>query len=111
MSRFLDVYKRQDQDLLGKIPASALVIECSTIAPDSARKVAQAAEVRGIAMIDAPVSGGTGGAAAGTLTFIVGGQPAALERARPVLEKMGKNIFHAGPAGAGQVAKICNRCG
>ena len=76
-----------DQDLLGKIPASALVIECSTIAP---------------------VSGGTGGAAAGTLTFIVGGQPAALERARPVLEKMGKNIFHAGPAGAGQVAKICN---
>ena len=81
-----------DQDLLGKIPASALVIECSTIAPDSARKVAQAAEVRGIAMIDAPVSGGTGGAAAGTLTFIVGGQPAALERARPVLEKMGKTV-------------------
>ncbi|KOQ39116.1 NAD(P)-binding domain-containing protein, partial [Achromobacter xylosoxidans] len=78
-----------DQDLLGKIPSSALVIECSTIAPDSARKVAQAAEVRGIAMIDAPVSGGTGGAAAGTLTFIVGGQAAALERARPVLEKMG----------------------
>ena len=74
------------EDLLGKIPASALVIECSTIAPDSARKVAQAAEARGIAMIDAPVSGGTGGAA-GTLTFIVGGLPAALERARPVLEK------------------------
>src|SRR3546814_5478316 len=59
-------------------------------------------------MSDAPVSGGTGGAAAGTLTFIVGGQAEALERARPVLEKMGKNIFHAGPAGAGQVAKICN---
>jgi len=59
-------------------------------------------------MIDAPVSGGTGGAAAGTLTFIVGGAEASLERARPVLEKMGKNIFHAGPAGAGQVAKICN---
>ena len=97
-----------DEDLLGKIPSSALVIECSTIAPDSARKVAQAAEVRGIAMIDAPVSGGTGGAAAGTLTFIVGGQAAALERARPVLQAMGKNIFHAGPAGAGQVAKICN---
>jgi len=96
------------EDLLGKISSSALVIECSTIAPDSARKVAQAADVRGIAMIDAPVSGGTGGAAAGTLTFIVGGQEAALERARPVLEKMGKNIFHAGPAGAGQVAKICN---
>ena len=80
------------EDLLGKIPASALVIECSTIAPDSARKVAQAAEARGIAMIDAPVSGGTGGAAAGTLTFIVGGLPAALERARPVLEKWAEHL-------------------
>ncbi|WP_251863703.1 3-hydroxyisobutyrate dehydrogenase [Achromobacter sp. Marseille-Q4962] len=97
-----------DQGLLGKIPSSALVIECSTIAPDAARRVAAAAEARGLAMVDAPVSGGTAGAAAGTLTFIVGGPEAALERARPVLEKMGKNIFHAGPAGAGQVAKICN---
>ncbi len=96
------------EDLLARIPQSALVIECSTIAPDSARKVAEAARSRGLAMIDAPVSGGTGGAAAGTLTFIVGGEAAALERARPVLEQMGKNIFHAGPAGAGQVAKICN---
>src|SRR3546814_1993383 len=59
-------------------------------------------------MIDAPVSGGTGGAVAGTLTFIVGGLAADLEAARPYLEKMGKNIFHAGEAGAGQVAKICN---
>ncbi|OWT80027.1 MULTISPECIES: 3-hydroxyisobutyrate dehydrogenase [unclassified Achromobacter] len=95
-------------DLLQAIDASALVIECSTIAPDSARKVAAAAQARGIAMIDAPVSGGTGGAVAGTLTFIVGGETAALERGRPFLEKMGKNIFHAGAAGAGQVAKICN---
>jgi len=95
-------------DLLQAIDASALVIECSTIAPDSARKVAAAAQTRGIAMIDAPVSGGTGGAVAGTLTFIVGGEAAALERGRPYLEKMGKNIFHAGAAGAGQVAKICN---
>jgi len=95
-------------DLLQAIDASALVIECSTIAPDSARKVAAAAQARGIAMIDAPVSGGTGGAVAGTLTFIVGGEAAALERGRPFLEKMGKNIFHAGAAGAGQVAKICN---
>ncbi|AZY49134.1 3-hydroxyisobutyrate dehydrogenase [Bordetella avium] len=95
-----------EQDLLGKIKAGALVIDCSTIAPDSARKVAAAATARGLEMIDAPVSGGTGGAVAGTLTFIVGG--AALERARPVLEKMGKNIFHAGEAGSGQVAKICN---
>ncbi|WP_233236743.1 3-hydroxyisobutyrate dehydrogenase [Bordetella sp. LUAb4] len=95
-------------DLLQAIDASALVIECSTIAPDSARRVAAAAQARGIAMIDAPVSGGTGGAIAGTLTFIVGGDADALERGRPFLEKMGKNIFHAGAAGAGQVAKICN---
>ncbi|HYG46087.1 MAG TPA: 3-hydroxyisobutyrate dehydrogenase [Bordetella sp.] len=97
-----------DNDLLAAIDPSALVIECSTIAPDSARKVAAAAQARGLAMIDAPVSGGTGGAAAGTLTFIVGGEPAALQRAMPVLQNMGKNIFHAGGAGAGQVAKICN---
>lgn len=97
-----------DSDLLGAIDPDALVIECSTIAPDSARKVAQAAQARGLAMIDAPVSGGTAGAAAGTLTFIVGGETAAFERAMPVLQAMGKNIFHAGPAGAGQVAKICN---
>ncbi|RRJ85165.1 3-hydroxyisobutyrate dehydrogenase [Aestuariirhabdus litorea] len=97
-----------DTGLLGAIDASTLVIDSSTIAPESARKVAAAAAERGITMIDAPVSGGTAGAAAGTLTFIVGGSSEALERARPVLEKMGKNIFHAGDSGAGQVAKICN---
>jgi 3-hydroxyisobutyrate dehydrogenase len=70
--------------------------------------VAEAGAARGIAVIDAPVSGGTGGAIAGTLTFMVGGSEADLERARPVLEKMGSNIFHAGAAGAGQTAKICN---
>ena len=96
------------EGLLTKIASKALVIDCSTIAADSARKVAHAAADRGLAMIDAPVSGGTGGAIAGTLTFIVGGEPADLERARPLLEKMGKNIFHAGAAGAGQVAKIAN---
>ena len=96
------------EGLLTKIASKALVIDCSTIAADSARKVARAAADRGLAMIDAPVSGGTGGAIAGTLTFIVGGEPTDLERARPLLEKMGKNIFHAGAAGAGQVAKIAN---
>jgi 3-hydroxyisobutyrate dehydrogenase len=96
------------EGLLTKIAPKALVIDCSTIAADSARKVAHAAADRGLAMIDAPVSGGTGGAIAGTLTFIVGGESADLERARPLLEKMGKNIFHAGAAGAGQVAKIAN---
>ena len=94
--------------LLKDIPRAALIIDCSTIAAVSARKVATAAQALGIAMIDAPVSGGTGGAIAGTLTFIVGGEAVALERARPLLEKMGKNIFHAGAAGAGQVAKIAN---
>ena len=86
----------------------ALLIDCSTIAAQVAQEVANAAAMRGFAMLDAPVSGGTAGAAAGTLTFIVGGAAAALERAYPVLGAMGKNIFHAGGAGAGQVAKICN---
>ena len=94
--------------ILANAAPNALLIDCSTIAADAAREVAAAAAERGLAMIDAPVSGGTAGAAAGTLTFIVGGETAALERARPVLEQMGKNIFHAGGAGAGQVAKICN---
>lgn len=97
-----------DGGLLESIAAGTLVLECSTIAPESARKVSAAAAQRGLRMLDAPVSGGTGGAVAGTLTFIVGGAAADLESARPVLEVMGKNIFHAGDAGAGQVAKICN---
>lgn len=94
--------------LLEKITPGSLVLECSTIAPDSARKVHGAAATRGIALLDAPVSGGTAGAAAGTLTFMVGGKAEALDKARPILEAMGKNIFHAGPDGAGQVAKVCN---
>ena len=94
--------------LLEKIAPGTLVIDSSTIAAATSRKVAEAAALRGIAAIDAPVSGGTGGAIAGTLTFMVGGSEADLARARPVLEKMGANIFHAGAAGAGQTAKICN---
>jgi 3-hydroxyisobutyrate dehydrogenase len=94
--------------ILTAIPDGALVIDCSTIAPMVAKKVSEAATARGLAMLDAPVSGGTAGAAAGTLTFIVGGANEALERARPVLGAMGKNIFHVGASGAGQVAKLCN---
>ncbi len=94
--------------LLDSIQAGTLVIDSSTIAAATSRKVAEAAAAKGVAMIDAPVSGGTGGAIAGTLTFMVGGDTKDLERARPVLEKMGANIFHAGAAGAGQTAKICN---
>jgi len=96
------------EGLLAAIEPGALLIDSSTIAPASAQKVAQAAAARGLAMIDAPVSGGVAGASAGTLTFIVGGDAAALERARPVLQAMGKNIFHMGAIGAGQVAKLCN---
>ncbi|MBV2180259.1 MAG: 3-hydroxyisobutyrate dehydrogenase [Castellaniella sp.] len=94
--------------LLESIGKGTLVLECSTIAPESARKVSKAAAEHGIPMLDAPVSGGTAGAAAGTLTFIVGGATADLQAAMPYLQVMGKNIFHAGEAGAGQVAKICN---
>lgn len=107
-SRHVEGLYLGDDGLLARLPAGALVIDSSTIAPASARKVAEAAAARGLAMIDAPVSGGTAGAQAGTLTFIVGGDAAALERARPILETMGKNIFHMGEAGAGQVAKLCN---
>ena len=94
--------------LLSKIAPGTLIIDSSTIAPESTRKVADAANARGLSMIDAPVSGGVAGAQGGTLTFVVGGSDTALAQARPLLEAMGKNIFHAGDAGAGQVAKICN---
>jgi 3-hydroxyisobutyrate dehydrogenase len=85
-----------------------LLIDCSTIDVDTAREVAAAAEARGLLMLDAPVSGGVGGAAAGTLTFMVGGSAQAFTRAQSILEKMGKTIVHAGGAGTGQAAKICN---
>ncbi|NEX81841.1 3-hydroxyisobutyrate dehydrogenase [Aeromonas rivipollensis] len=96
------------QDLLGALPAGALVIDSSTIDVASARRVGEEARVRGIRFIDAPVSGGVAGAAAGTLTFIVGGEQADFEAARPILAQMGQNLFHAGALGAGQIAKMCN---
>ncbi|WP_289101674.1 3-hydroxyisobutyrate dehydrogenase [uncultured Marinobacter sp.] len=101
------VYLGED-GLLAALPAGTLVIDSSTIAPETSRAVAEAAAAKDLAFIDAPVSGGVGGAKAGTLTFICGGEVATYNKARPVLEAMGKNIFHAGPHGAGQVAKICN---
>ena len=94
--------------LLADLPKGTLVIDSSTIAAADARKVAEVASKLGIDFLDAPVSGGTGGAIAGTLTFIVGGDDAAFAKAEPILAVMGKNIFHAGEHGAGQVAKICN---
>jgi 3-hydroxyisobutyrate dehydrogenase len=88
--------------------AKPLLIDCSTIDVDSARTVTATAETAGLAMLDAPVSGGTAGAQNGTLTFMVGGTDEAFARGKPVLEAMGKNIFHAGGPGAGQAVKICN---
>jgi 3-hydroxyisobutyrate dehydrogenase len=88
--------------------ATSLLIDCSTIDVESARTVTEAARVAGFEMLDAPVSGGVGGAVAATLTFMVGGSEAAFARGLPVLQAMGKNIVHAGGPGAGQAAKICN---
>ena len=85
-----------------------LMIDCSTIDVDTARAVHATAAERGFLMLDAPVSGGVGGAVAGTLTLMVGGSDAAFAKAKPVLEAMGKNIVHCGGAGAGQAAKVCN---
>jgi 3-hydroxyisobutyrate dehydrogenase len=94
--------------VLAAVQRGTLLVDSSTIDVKTAREVAQAAEEQGLAMIDAPVSGGVAGALAASLTFMVGGSPEAFERARPVLEKMGKTIVHAGGAGNGQAAKICN---
>jgi 3-hydroxyisobutyrate dehydrogenase len=88
--------------------ARPLLIDCSTIDVESARVVTAEAEKAGLAMLDAPVSGGTVGAQNGTLTFMVGGTEAAFDRGKPILEAMGRNIFHAGGPGAGQAVKICN---
>jgi 3-hydroxyisobutyrate dehydrogenase len=85
-----------------------LLIDCSTIDVETTRAVAAEAEKRGLLMLDAPVSGGVGGASAATLTFMVGGSAQAFTRAQSILEKMGKTIVHAGGAGTGQAAKICN---
>lgn len=97
-----------DTGIAKHIPSSALVIDSSTIDAQTARDLAVALNQHGVRFIDAPVSGGTAGAKAGTLTFICGGDAADIEEARLVLSHMGKNVFRAGEHGAGQVAKICN---
>ncbi len=94
--------------ILGRARKDALLIDCSTIDVDTARDVAAAAHEAGFDMVDAPVSGGTAGAAAATLTFMVGGETSAFARAQPILEAMGRTIVHTGPAGNGQAVKICN---
>ena len=102
------VYTGKDSGILHGVPAGVLLIDSSTIDPHTARDVAMDARAHGNNMVDAPVSGGTGGAEAGTLTFMVGGDAADFEKAKPILLCMGKNIVHCGGAGNGQVAKICN---
>ncbi len=97
-----------ENGLLQAVAPGTVLVDCSTIDAQTSQDLAAKAAKLGLLMLDAPVSGGTGGAMAGTLTFMVGGEDPALEKARPYLEAMGKNIFHAGKAGAGQVAKICN---
>ena len=106
--RHVEAVYGADDGVFAHAAAGALFIDSSTIHVESARKVAGMAVARGFEMVDAPVSGGTGGAAAGTLTFMVGGSDDAFARAKPILEAMGKTIVHAGTAGAGQAAKICN---
>jgi 3-hydroxyisobutyrate dehydrogenase len=96
------------RDVLPAAKKGALFIDCSTIDVASARAAHALATERGIASLDAPVSGGVGGAKAATLTFMVGGSAEAFARGRPVLERMGKRVVHCGEAGNGQVAKICN---
>ena len=101
----LGVYRDQ---VLGKAPTSALLIDCSTIDVASARSIEEEAAGLGYTMVDAPVSGGIAAAASGNLAFMVGGPDEAFARAQPVLEPMAKAVIHAGGPGAGQAAKICN---
>ena len=97
-----------ENGILRTLPPGGLVIDCSTIDVQSAREAHAMARQAGLMSVDAPVSGGTGGAAAGTLTFMAGGALEAFEQARPILAAMGSRIVHCGEAGAGQAAKICN---
>ena len=106
--RSLYLGDEQNKGIIDVVADGTLLIDCSTIDAESARFVAEQAKAKGLEFIDAPVSGGTAGAAAGILTFICGGSDAAFEQAQGVLNVMGANIFHAGGPGAGQVAKICN---
>lgn len=107
-SRHVESVYLGESGLLANANPKTLLIDCSTISPKVAQVVASAAKAKGFAMVDAPVSGGTAGAQAATLTFMVGGESSVVECIRPVLEKMGKNIFHAGASGAGQTVKVCN---
>jgi len=100
-----DIYSNQ---ILASVREGTLLIDCSTIDVETAKSVSELAENKGLKMLDAPVSGGVAAAAGGTLTFMVGGDADAFDKAHGVLSAMGKKIVHAGGHGAGQAAKICN---
>ncbi len=102
------VDKVYGEDVIGHAPKGAVLLDCSTIDVATAKKVVEAATLAGYEAVDAPVSGGIAAANAGTLTFMVGGTDSAFARSEPILAKMGKAVIHAGAAGAGQAAKICN---
>ncbi|MGB4863010.1 MAG: NAD(P)-dependent oxidoreductase, partial [Tepidiformaceae bacterium] len=97
------------EGLIHGAAAGSVYIDCSTISPETARRVAEQLARENVAMLDAPVSGGDIGAKAGTLAIMVGGDAAVFERCRPVFEALGKTVVHVGPSGAGQVVKLCNQ--
>lgn len=97
-----------ENDVFGHAPEGAIVLDCSTIDVATTRALSEAASAKGCQMVDAPVSGGIAAANGGTLTFMVGGTDEAFERAEPILSAMGKAVIHAGDAGAGEAAKLCN---
>ena len=102
------ILKSVAAEVIPSMAKGAVLLDCSTVEVEAAREVAAQCEAAGLGFLDAPVSGGVGGAAAGTLTFMVGGPDSAFAAAKPILEAMGKTIVHAGAAGNGQAAKICN---
>ncbi|RMH42957.1 MAG: 3-hydroxyisobutyrate dehydrogenase [Alphaproteobacteria bacterium] len=103
-----EILRQVAAEVIPAMAPGAVFVDCSTVDVESARAVAEEASKAGIEALDAPVSGGVGGAEAGTLTFMVGGPAAAFEKARPLFEIMGRKAVHCGDAGAGQAAKICN---
>ena len=103
-----DILRQVAAEIVPAMAPGAVFLDCSTVDVESARAVAEEARAAGLSALDAPVSGGVGGAEAGTLTFMVGGDPAAFETARPLFDVMGQKAVHCGAAGNGQAAKICN---
>ncbi len=103
-----DILRRVAEEVIPAMQKGAILLDCSTVDVDSARAVAAQAQEAGLGALDAPVSGGIGGAAGGTLTFMVGGEKADFDRAMPLFDIMGQKAVHCGGAGNGQAAKICN---